>query len=107
MAVDDDFIDQCLHREDAHIGILEMAAVWLCLETSGHRIHDHRFSLFIEKQGSFYFIVRAASRSPEMNRMVCHLWLFTSRRQIALRVLYIESKANPAGGPRRHDLLLL
>ena len=105
--MDEAFIGQCLPRDDAYIGILEMAAVWLLLETFGPFLQGHRVSLFIDNQGCLQSIVRAASRSPEMNRMVCHLWLYTSRRQIDLRLFYVESKANPADGPSRHDLQLL
>ena len=100
LRMDENFIAQLIPREDAHIGMLEIVAVWLLLNTFGEDLHSHRLLLFIDNQGCLYASIKAASRAPENNKMVAHFWLFCTRRQIDVRAFYVESKASSRTGPR-------
>ena len=105
--VPDEMFETFIPRDDAYIGVLEMLAVWLLVQTFGHELAGAKLSLFVDNQGCLYSIIRASSRSPENNRMVAQLWLWLSRHHCDGRFFYVESKANIADGPTREYLELL
>ena len=51
--------------------------------------------------------VRAAFRSPEQNHMIGRFWMRMALGSVGMALFQVETHANPADGPSRHDNKLM
>ena len=96
--------DQLLHRQDSHINFKEMLAVLLFVTTFQNIIYGTAAFVFIDNNGGVLgSLLKGSSSAPEANMLTGRIWLHAvewSRAPIWARV---ESAANIADGPSRHD----
>lgn len=99
--------DQLLERGDHQIGFQEAAAVLLCQFTFPDLLDGALWLSFVDNDGVMGGFIKGASRQPETNLMMGKFWLRAAARKQAVNFWRVESKANIADGPTRHDLELL
>ena len=62
------------------------------------------WTAFIDNSGALHALVHGTLLAPEANEIVGRPWLNVAAQQVALFSQRVESKANIADGPTRHDL---
>ena len=88
-------------RQDNYIGILEMLAIILGVYTFASMIQGNLVTVYNGNSGVVHSVLRAASRSPEINQMVARLWLRVATEKIGMVIFKVESGANPSDEPSR------
>ena len=60
-------------------------------------------TLYIDSQAVEYMLMRASSRSEDLNRLVCCFWRMASRLKLTVWVAGVRSESNIADAPSRRD----
>ena len=107
MIVPEDVWECFLTRNDDQIGMQELLAIPLALETFSNEIEGSLCSLYIDNNGVLGGLIRGSSVAADLNQAIGHLWLDIARLQIGLFAVRVESAANIADGPTREFLSLL
>ena len=104
-------LDDLVQRNDGMIGVLELLAVLLVLETWKEALQHARWQAYIDNDGVLYSIINASSRASDVNLIVGKLWKSLHTLSTDLTAFRIESKANIGDAPSRlndeeelHDL---
>ena len=107
-------LDNLVQRNDGMIGVLELLAVLLVLETWKETLQYARWQAYIDNDGVLYSIINASSRASDVNLIVGKLWKSLHTLSTDLIAFRIESKANIGDAPSRvseeeelHDLKYL
>ena len=107
-------LDDLVQRNDGMIGVLELLAVLLVLETWKEALQYARWQAYIDNDGVLYSIINASSRASDVNLLVGKLWKSLHTLSTDLTAFRIESKANIGDAPSRlsdeeelHDLKYL
>ena len=103
MHVGAELLEQFLPRDDHYIGLLELVAPLLALGTWREIFCNVLWTAFIDNSGALHALLKGSSKSPEANVMVGRMWLNLCCTQTVLFCQRVESKANIADGPTRHD----
>ena len=96
-------ISQLLPRRDLQIGLFELLAPILAIGTWPEFFSEVIWSAWIDNQGVLGAL-KGSELSDDMNFLLGELWLFLANAGSARFVERVESKANVADGPTRHDL---
>ena len=96
-------LDQLLHRQDSQINFLEMLAVLLFVTTFQNIICNTAAFVFIDNNGVLGSLLRGSSKAPEVNILTGKIWLHPAEWSWAPVWARVESAANIADGPSRHD----
>ena len=104
-------LDDLVQRNDGMIGVLELLAVLLVLETWREALRYARWQAYIDNDGVLYSIINASSKASDVNLIVGKLWRNLHTLATDLIAFRIESKANIGDAPSRledeeelHDL---
>ena len=104
-------LDDLVQRNDGMIGVLELLAVLLVLETWKDALQYARWQAYIDNDGVLYSIINASSRASDVNLIVGKLWKSLHTLSTDFTAFRIESKANIGDAPSRlndveelHDL---
>ena len=98
---------QFLTRNDDQIAMQELLAVPLAYATFGRLLAGAFWLLCVDNQGVLHALLKGRAGADDLNNAVGQVWLDMAEAGIALHVLRVESLANVADGPTRHDLSLL
>ena len=106
--------DNLVQRNDGMIGVLELLAVLLVLETWRETLQYARWQAYIDNDGVLYSIINASSRASDVNLIVGKLWKSLPTLSTDFTAFRVESKANIGDAPSRlseeeelHDLKYL
>ena len=98
---------QILHdlvqRNDGMIGVFELLAVLLVLETWKETLRHARWQAYIDNDGVLYSIINASSRATDVNLIVGKLWKSLHTLATDLTAFRVESNANIGDAPSRLD----
>ena len=104
-------LDDLVQRNDGMIGVLELLAILLVLETCKEALQYARWQAYIDNDGVLYSIINASSRAADVNLIVGKLWRNLHKLSTDLIAFRLESKANIGDAPSRlndedelHDL---
>ena len=93
------------------IGVLELLAVLLVVETWREALRYARWQAYIDNDGVLYSIINASSKASDVNLIVGKLWRNLHTLATDLIAVRLESKANIGDAPSRledeeelHDL---
>ena len=107
-------LDNLVQRNDGMIGVLELLAVLLVLETWKETLQYARWQAYIDNDGVLYSIINASSRASDVNLLVGKLWKSLHTLSTDLTAFRVESKASIGDAPSRlsdeeepHDLKYL
>ena len=107
MKVPQSLWDQLLPRGDHQIGVQEMLAIVLGLNTFESWMQHSRLTNYIDNDGVLLGVLKASSRAPEVTVMIARLWLLMADWDTTYVAGRVESKANVADGPTRDRWELL
>ena len=93
MTLPDDVWNQFSSRGDHQIGCQEMVAVLLCQWTFAKEVQGARWLLWVDNRGVVGFILKRASRAPEVSLMVSRMWMQCAKNNTSLHVWYVQSRA--------------
>ena len=96
-------LDDLVQRNDGMIGVLELLAVLLVLETWKEALRYARWQAYIDNDGVLHSIINASIRAIDVNRIVGKLWKSLHTLATDLTAFRIESKANIGDAPCRVD----
>ena len=102
--VNDKVWNQLQVRRDNQIGVQEMLAVVLLLETFDEAIRDSMMLLWIDNKGVLGSLRKGASKCMEMSLMVARCWMKCAECNVDMHTWYVASKSNVADGPSRDDV---
>ena len=102
--VNDKVWNQLQVRRDNQIGVQEMLAVVLLLETFDEAIRDSMMLLWIDNKGVLGSLRKGASTCMEMSLMVARCWMKCAECNVDMHTWYVASKSNVADGPSRDDV---
>ena len=87
-------MEDLVQRNDGMIGMLELLAFLLVLETWKDQLKYARWQAYIDNDGVLYSIINASSKAHDVNIIVGKLWKSLHRQPIDLTAFRVESKAN-------------
>ena len=87
-------LDNMLQRNDGMIGVLELLAVLLVLETWKDTFQYARWQAYIDNDGVLYSIINASCKAPDINLIVGKFWKSLHSLSTDLTAFRVESKAN-------------
>jgi len=99
--------DCFLVRQDNQIGMQELLAVPLALETFKFWLKGTLATIYIDNNGVLGGLIRGSCAAIDLNQAIGQLWLDIAELQVGLHAVRVESKANIADGPTREFLELL
>jgi len=99
--------DQFIERKDHQIGVQEALGVALLFGTFGDMLTGKLVLCFVDNDGVRHSLTKGTAKAPEVRHVAGELWLECARRQVALFLARVESKANIADDPSRGDVTLL
>jgi len=105
--VPQDLWDQFIDRKDHQIGVQEALGVALLFGTFGDMLTGKLVLCFVDNDGVRHSLTKGTAKAPEVRHVAGELWLECARRQVALFLARVESKANIADDPSRGDVTLL
>ena len=107
MTVPKNVWDTLLIRADDQIGMQELLAVPLGLETFHDMVVGSLLTVYIDNDGVLGGILRGSSVAADLNQAIGFLWLDVAKAGVGLHCERVESHANIADGPTREFLRLV
>ena len=107
MTVPENVWNTLLIRADDQIGMQELLAVPLGLETFSSVVAGTLLTVYIDNDGVLGGILRGSSVAADLNQAIGFLWLDIAKAGIGVHCERVESHANIADGPSREFLSLV
>jgi len=99
--------NQFLPRRDDQIGMQELLALPLALESFRPHLRGALVTIAVDNQGVLNAVLQGRAGADDLNAVVGKLWLEIAAESIAMHVVRVESLANIADGPTRESTELL
>ena len=94
MVAPDQNMNGLVQRNDGMIGMLELLAVLLVLETWKDRLQHSKLQAYIDNDGVLYSIINASSKAHDINLIVGRFWRSLHTLATDITAFRVESKAN-------------
>ena len=83
-----------IQRNDGMIGVLELLAVLLVVETLKEALRFARWQAYIDNDGVLFAIINASCKAPDVNLIIGKFWKKLHSSTTDLTAFRVESKAN-------------
>ena len=90
-------------REDNKIGVQELLAIALLLETFPDKIEGRAMFAWCDNFGVVGAIKNGGSRTVDVNAVIGRMWLHLARLDAPVVFYYVHTKSNVADGATRND----
>ena len=94
-------VSRLIPRNDDQITFLELAGLILALDTFGAHLEGSAWDAYVDNQGVLGAIKKGGSKALDLNCVIGQFWIELAKRNIAMRILRVQSASNIADEPTR------